>query len=358
MALPIPKSYEPMSALLVDDIPAGSEWRYEPKWDGFRCIAFRDGKSIELMSRSGKPLTRYFPDVVDVLSKLAAEKFVLDGEIVVPVGNVLSFDDLLQRIHPAASRINKLSVERPATFIVFDLLVDLSGKSIVDRSLDDRRAALDSFMKKFGAGHERLVLSPQTADRKRAIKWLAGVGATTDGVMAKRATLPYQTGTRDGMVKVKRMRTADCVIGGFRYASSGKASVGSLLLGLFNDQEKLDHIGFCSSFTAVERKELKKKLEPHIGPPGFTGNAPGGPSRWSTDRSTKWEPLDNQLVVEIRYDHFGNGRFRHGTTLLRWRPDKAAKQCTMRQIEQEAAATPVRLAKSATVRSSKVKKRK
>jgi ATP-dependent DNA ligase len=327
-----------MDARLVDVIPNGSAWQYEPKWDGFRCLAFRDGKKVELQSKSGQSLSRYFPEIVAALEKIPAKKFVIDSELVVPEGKTLSFNALLQRIHPAASRVKKLSVETPAVMICFDLLVDAQGKLLADKVLEKRRDALEKFARRFLSHTERVVLSPATTDVKVARKWYSGVGGALDGVIAKRLELPYQSGNRDGMVKVKKIRTADCVVGGFRYASKGK-EVGSLLLGLYDEEGLLNHVGFCSSFKTDERKKLRPMLEKLIKPPGFTGQAPGGPSRWSTERSTQWEPLVPKLVVEVQYDHFTNGRFRHGTGFLRWRPDKAPRQCTMRQVVQEAAAS-------------------
>jgi ATP-dependent DNA ligase len=344
MALPLPLTFETMDARLVAEIPAGGEWQYEPKWDGFRCLLFRDGRTVELRSRSGQPLSRYFPELVAAAAGLAPRKFVLDGEIVIPTaGGGLSFDNLLQRIHPAASRVRKLSLETPATFIAFDLLADESGKALNGRPLVERRRRLEAFAKKHLKAKPRFALSPATRELKKAKGWFAGVGGALDGVIAKRADLPYQSGNRDGMVKVKRMRTADCVVGGFRYASKGRV-VGSLLLGLYDDDGLLNHVGFCSSLKAEERQRLTAKLEALAEPPGFTGRAPGGPSRWSTERSAEWEPLRPRLVVEVRYDHFTAGRFRHGTKFLRWRPDKSPKQCRMRQVEQEGAAMLLKLA--------------
>jgi ATP-dependent DNA ligase len=332
MTLPIKPPFPPMEALLVSEIPAGENWEYEPKWDGFRCLAFRDGQNIELQSKSGQPLGRYFPEIVEALLKLEASKFVLDGELVIPVEGRFSFDDLLQRIHPAASRVTKLSQETPAHFIVFDLLVDDFGKSLVDLPLSKRREKLEGFAKKYLAKNREIELSPRTKNVTLARKWLSTTGIKLDGVIAKRLDLPYRSGERDGMQKVKRMRTADCVVGGFRYASKGKV-VGSLLLGLHDDKGLLHHVGFTSSFNDAEKKELTKKLEPLIAPPGFTGNRPGGPSRWSTKRTSEWEPLKTRLVVEVQYDHFTGGRFRHGTRFLRWRPDKKPKQCDFAQVE-------------------------
>jgi len=332
MALPIKPPFPPMDAQLVDKIPAGAQWEYEPKWDGFRCLAFREGNKIELQSKSGQPLARYFPEIVEALLKLKATKFVLDGELVIPVKGGLSFDDLLQRIHPAASRIEKLSRSTPAHYIVFDLLVDEAGKAIFEQPLVKRRQRLEKFARKYFGKKASIELSPKTEDYATAQKWLSSAGIKLDGVIAKRNDLPYRSGTRDGMQKVKRMRTADCVVGGFRYASKGKV-VGSLLLGLYDDAGLLHHVGFTSSFNAAQKKELTKKLEPLIGPPGFTGNAPGGPSRWSTERSAEWKPLKTKLVVEVQYDHFTGGRFRHGTRFLRWRPEKKPKQCNFEQLE-------------------------
>jgi ATP-dependent DNA ligase len=334
MTLPIKPPYPPMEANLVNEIPAGENWEYEPKWDGFRCLAFREGSKVELQSRSGQPLSRYFPEIVEALLKLKASKFVLDGELVIPVKGGLSFDDLLQRIHPAASRVAKLSKETPAHFIVFDLLVDDTGKSISELPLAKRRVKLESFAKKYLAKNRSIALSPKTKDIRIARKWLSTPGMKLDGVIAKRLDLPYRSGERDGMQKVKRMRTADCVVGGFRYASKGKV-VGSLLLGLYDENGLLHHIGYTSSFHDAQKRELTKKLEPLIKPPGFTGNKPGGPSRWSTKRTSEWEPLATKLVVEVQFDHFSGGRFRHGTKFLRWRPDKKPKQCSLDQISRK-----------------------
>ena len=321
-----------MEAKSVAQLPSGADWQYEPKWDGFRCIAFRDGDRIDLQSTSGQPLSRYFPELVEALLNLKPKQFVLDGEIVVPVEGRLSFDDLLMRIHPAASRVQKLAQEHPAMLIVFDLLCDDRGRSIATAPLSERRKKLDAFAKRYFAKSKSIELSPETKDLKIAKGWLAGAGGDVDGVIAKRLDLPYQSGNRNGMVKVKRLRTADCVVGGFRYASEGKV-VGSLLLGLYDAQGLLHHVGFTSGIKTTEKPKLTKKLEALIKPPGFTGRAPGGPSRWSTDRSAEWEPLAPKLVAEIQYDHFTGGRFRHGTKFLRWRPDKNPSLCTLAQVQ-------------------------
>jgi ATP-dependent DNA ligase len=333
MAFPVSTSVAPMEALSVEQIPLGDEWQYEPKWDGFRCVAFRDGNRVELRSKAGKPLDRYFPDVVAGVSALRAARFVLDGEIIIPIGAGLSFDALLQRIHPAASRVKKLAAATPAWLVVFDLL-GLGKESLVDLPLRERRARLEAFAADNFAAHRAVRLSPATTKLATARKWIGSVGSTLDGIIAKRREAPYGAGTRDAMVKVKPTRTADCVVGGFRYAEKAKV-VGSLLLGLYGDDGLLHHVGFCSGIRAAERAALAKRLEALVGGPGFSGRAPGGPSRWSTKRSTEWQPLMPQLVVEVSFDHVSGGRFRHGTTLLRWRPDKAPAQCTMAQLHQK-----------------------
>jgi ATP-dependent DNA ligase len=331
--LPIKIEYPPMEAQLVDEVPREGNWQYEPKWDGFRCLAFRDRDKLDMRSKSGQPLDRYFPEVVAILQQSKASKFVIDGELVINYGDHFSFDDLLERIHPAASRIKKLSIERPATFIIFDVLVDEDGTNLSTLPLEERRARLKVFFEKYLKGLDKVVLSPASTDFDVAEKWWRLVGEGLDGLVAKRLGIPYQSGTRKGMVKIKKLRTADCVVGGFRYASNAPV-VGSLLLGLYDDEGKLHHVGFTSAFKAAEKKELTKLLEPLIQPPGFTGNAPGGPSRWSTKRSEEWQPLQTKLVVEVRYDHFTGDRFRHGTSILRWRPDKAPQQCTFDQVKR------------------------
>jgi ATP-dependent DNA ligase len=336
MALPLRTPFSPMEARSVDVIPVGQEWQYEPKWDGFRALAFRDGNKVELQSKSGRPLTRYFPEVVDALRALEATKFVLDGELVVPQGNAFSFDALLQRIHPAASRIRKLAAETPALFILFDILVGADGGAMPDQPLSARRTALQSFFKRYCGGAELVRLSPATARLTEAKSWLKRVGGMLDGIIAKRRDLPYRSGERDGMQKIKNYRSADCVVGGFRY-NEGKPLVGSLLLGLYDGEGLLHHVGFTSTIKREDKPALTTKLKALIAPPGFTGNAPGGPSRWSTRRTDEWQPLKPELVVEVCYDHFSGDRFRHGTRLLRWRPDKAPRQCTLEQVKQKKA---------------------
>jgi ATP-dependent DNA ligase len=332
VSLPLRFPYAPMEAESVPTLPAGSDWQYEPKWDGFRCLAFRDGDTVRIQSKAGKPLDRYFPDVAESLAALSARRFVLDGEIVIPVDGRLSFEELLLRVHPAASRVRTLVEAHRARLVVFDLLVDERGRSLVGLSLAERRKRLEAFAGRYFRREPAIVLSQASRRLDTARTWLAGRGGDLDGVIAKRLDLPYRSGERDGMVKVKRRRTADCVVGGFRYASKG-GGIGSLLLGLYNQERRLDHVGFCSSLSAADRRGLKEKLERLRKPPGFTGRAPGGPSRWSTERSARWEPVDPKLVVEVEYDHVSNDRFRHGTRFVRWRPDKAPRQCTMEQIK-------------------------
>jgi ATP-dependent DNA ligase len=385
--LPLQPPYPPADARAVKELPRGPGWLYEPKWDGFRCLAFRRSDEIILQSKAGQPLTRYFPEIATALRALPVRKFVLDGEIVIRSGAGLDFDALLQRIHPAASRIQRLSQETPATYMVFDLLVDARGKPLVASPLSARRMELQEFAsanideaENTSAGKSqskapekttsngsapRIMLSPASSDFATAEKWMReGAASGWDGVVAKRLDCEYTSGERTGMVKVKRIRTADCVVGGFRWARSAKTStagssattttskraskarkkpakeIGSLLLGLYNKKGQLDHIGFSASFTREERKKLKDILEPLMPKAGshgagFTGKAPGGPSRWTRDdRDTEWFALKPKLVGEFQYDHFSGGRFRHGTKFLRWRPEKKPEQCTVDQLSR------------------------
>jgi ATP-dependent DNA ligase len=368
--LPIEPPYPPAEAKAVKEIPGSAGWLYEPKWDGFRCLAFRSGDEVILQSKAGQPLARYFPEVVETLKRLPAHKFVLDGELIIRGNSGLDFDALLQRIHPAESRIRKLSQQTPATYLVFDLLVDGRGRRLSSEPLSARRMGLQEFAaanfrsEEFAAanlGNEelsaaklraRIQLSPATSDIAKAQQWMQqGAVRGLDGVIAKRLDCEYTSGERTSMVKVKRIRTADCVVGGFRWAQKG-GEVGSLLLGLYNDRGELDHIGFSSSFSKEERRKLKSILTPLIakessspGTPdaGFSGKAPGGPSRWAReDRNTEWFPLKHKLVGEFQYDHFSGGRFRHGTKFLRWRPDKDAHQCGIEQVEPAATGNSLR----------------
>lgn len=326
-----------MEARQVDDLPEGKGWQFEPKWDGFRCLARRDGDEIELLGRSGKSLARYFPEMIGALSRLKHEQFVLDGELVIQVGKSLSFEALQMRLHPAASRIRRLAEETPSLLIAFDLLEDEKGRDLRPRPLSDRRAALERFFATLGEA-DGLRLSLKTARLGDARKWLrrAGGGAL-DGVVAKRLDEPYKAGER-AMLKIKNLRSADCVVGGFRYATArkgGRREVGSLLLGLYNEAGLLDHVGFTSALGGLDRPALTAQLEGLKGA-GFTGDAPGGPSRWSTERTAEWVALRPELVAEVQYDHVTGRRFRHGTGFLRWRPDKAPRDCSFDQLVQEA----------------------
>jgi ATP-dependent DNA ligase len=331
--LAVKPGLSPMEAKLVDDLPEGEGWQYEPKWDGFRCLVFRDGPEVALMSKSGKPLGRYFPEMVDSVLAMEADRFVLDGELVIPVGGALSFDALQLRLHPAESRVNRLARETPAQLMLFDLLF-YRETNYLDAPLQLRRRSLEILHS--GEQRDDVLLSPCTTDRKAAQRWLDEVGAALDGVVAKRRDGRYQPGER-AMLKIKAMRTADCVVGGFRYGTNSK-QVGSLLLGLYDDAGLLHHVGFTSTVAMEGRAALTKRLEALVGPPGFTGDAPGGPSRWSTERTGEWQPLKPELVAEVRYDHVTGRRFRHGTKFLRWRPDKAPEQCRTDQLQPEARA--------------------
>lgn len=323
-------TYAPMEAQLVNAIPDGDNWQFEPKWDGFRCIAHKDGDQIDLISKSGQPLGRYFPEIVSTLKSIPAS-FVVDGELVVPEGKSLSFDKLQQRIHPAESRIKKLSRETPATYILFDILVTDAGTIVTEEPLNQRRPLLEKFAGKFLSGFKNIVVTPMTLDRDVAIDWMNKEKIVLDGVIAKRSDLSYQTGTRKGMLKVKRKRSADCVIGGFRYGTNSKL-IGSLLLGLYDSDGELHHVGFTSGLSGIDKKALTEQLEKLATDKSFTMNVPGAPSRWSTSRSMEWQPVKPELVIEVQFDHLTNGRFRHGTKIARWRPDKSPKQCTYEQL--------------------------
>ncbi|TPJ30382.1 ATP-dependent DNA ligase [Mesorhizobium sp. B2-7-2] len=329
-AFPLPLDTSPMEARIDEALPQDKGvWQFEPKWDGFRCLAFKNRKTVDLRAKSGKPLGRYFPELTAMMQNLEAKDFVVDGEIVIEIDGAASFDALQMRLHPAESRIRKLSAETPARLILFDMLVAPGGKSLLEVALTQRRTAIEDFVAQ--ANTDALQLSPCTTSFATARRWLEDAGhGSTDGVVAKRLNDPYQPGER-AMIKVKRLRTADCVVGGFRYLN-GKSQVGSILLGLYNERGLLDHVGFTSTIANEERATLTKKLEALRGGPGFTGKAPGGPSRWSTERSGEWEPLRPELVVEVRFDHVTGERFRHGTRFIRWRPEKAPRQCTFEQI--------------------------
>jgi ATP-dependent DNA ligase len=316
-----------MEARSADRLPQGARWWFEPKWDGFRCIAVRDGGEIALLAKSGKPLGRYFPEMVEALRGLRPDRFVIDGELLIQTGGGFSFEALQARLHPAPSRIRRLSAETPANLALFDMLVTPGGHDIRARPLADRRHALEAFAAALPES-AAMSITPGTGDRDLAQTWLDE--GRLEGVVAKQWDGPYLDGER-AMVKVKRVRTADCVVGGFRYETGGDL-VGSLLLGLYNDRGLLDHVGFTSGLAASEKPALTRRLEALKGEPGFTGDRPGGPSRWATARSAEWTPLRPELVVEVSFDHVSGGRFRHGTRLLRFRPDKAPEQCGMDQI--------------------------
>jgi ATP-dependent DNA ligase len=337
-AFPLDLATKPMEAKPVDRLPEGDGWQFEPKWDGFRCLVFKGDGQVDLRAKSGKPLSRYFPEMTDALQAAPATDFVLDGELAVPIGTTLSFDALQARIHPAASRIKRLSQETPGLLILFDCLASDADGPLTAAPLTTRRRTLESVVRQLGS-KARVRLTPFTRDRAEAECWLERARGELDGVVAKRAYSAYEAGKR-AMLKVKHWRSADCVVGGFRYAQDTRL-LGSLLLGLYNAEGKLNHVGFTSSFPHATRPALTKTLEALKGGPGFTGDAPGGPSRWSSERSTDWVPVRTELVVEVSYDHATGGRFRHGTTFLRWRPDKAPSQCTMEQLEEEA--RPARL---------------
>jgi ATP-dependent DNA ligase len=328
---------EPMEARSAGRVPVGPQWLYEPKWDGFRCLIKREGKIVSMRSKSGQALARYFPEVVRAALSLSERHFMLDGELVIKIGKHFSFDTLLQRIHPAATRIARLTTETPATFMAFDLL-KRGRRSFLSDPLPFRRAALEDFAARCFA-QTLFELSPSSSRVSDAKRWLGSPGNGRDGVIAKRTDLPYQAGNRNGMEKIKPRRTADCVVGGFRYnerpAGAGRKLVGSLLLGLYDGEGLLHHVGFTSALAAKDKPALTERLEAMVASQSFTGNAPGGPSRWSTKRSAEWCAVRPKLVVEVSYDHFSEGRFRHGTSIERWRPDKKPKQCTMVQLAQK-----------------------
>lgn len=331
MKLPIDVAFRPMEARTAKTLPLSGPYQFEPKWDGFRALCFRDDNQVALQSKSGQPLARYFPEIVEAVLSLSAKRFVLDGELVVPVEDRLDFDQLLQRIHPAASRVQQLAKRFPATYLVFDILVDERGSATYDLPLEKRRILLERFAEKyFNKSKEIFRLSPATLDRDIAKGWLDAAGHAMDGIIAKRLGLPYSSGDRSGMIKVKNLRSADCVVGGYR--SSGH-SVGSLLLGLYDKDGALDYVGFTSGFTADEKKSLYKKLNMMNAERSFTGRAPGGPSRWNRGKESEWTPVKPELVLEVQFDHVTNGRFRHGTRPLRFRLDKSPQQCTTEQLE-------------------------
>lgn len=316
----------PMEARSAPALPDGDGWWFEPKWDGFRCLAMRMGDRVELQAKSGKPLARYFPEVAADLLSIRNDAFIVDGEILIRRGDRYSFEDLQLRLHPSESRIRKLAAATPASLRLFDML-QAGGDDLIPSLLADRHRRLGAFMADVPKS-AAIALTQGTADRALAQRWLDA--GDIEGIVAKRLDEPYRPGER-AMVKIKRIRTADCVVGGFRYGTESPV-VGSLLLGLYNDRGLLDHVGFTSGLAAVDKPDLTRRLEALRGEPGFTGDRPGGPSRWSTERSSQWVPLRPELVIEVSFDHVSGGRFRHGTRLIRFRPDKAPEQCRMDQI--------------------------
>lgn len=351
--LPIDPPIAPMLARLERALPSGEGWTYEPKWDGFRCVVFRDGADVGLWSRNERPLDRYFPELHQAIGDAVPPRVVLDGEIVIAGEEGLDFDALLQRIHPAATRVRQLAEATPAAFVAFDLLA-LDDRDLRSEPFAERR---DRLVAALDRRTERVHLTPATTERQQALDWFSRFeGAGLDGVVAKAADLAYLPGER-AMVKVKHLRTADCVVGGYRTHARG--GVGSLLLGLFDGHGTLHRVGVCSSFTAGRRQELLAELAPFRLPPGTahpwaTGDGSAGapvdpPNRWSRGRDTSWEPLVPALVCEVAYDHLQKDRFRHATTFRRWRPDREARSCTYEQLD---APVPAELRQVLGARSS------
>jgi ATP-dependent DNA ligase len=336
---------KPMLAKAVHEVPHDPGLSYEPKWDGFRCIVFRDGPEIELGSRNDRPLTRYFPELAALLLEALPERCVVDGEIVIATDNGLDFEALQLRLHPAASRVAKLAEETPASFVAFDLLA-LDSRSLLDEPFAERRRLLEGVL---SSTLSRVQLTPVTTDPAEAEDWFTRFeGAGFDGVMAKPLDLPY-TPDKRVMWKVKHERTADCVVAGFRWHKDG-TSVGSLLLGLFDDDGGLHHVGVATSFTAARRRELVDELAP-LRENALDGHpwrswaeyraetrTPGAYSRWAVGKDLSWEPLRIEWVAEVRYEHVQGGRFRHGSRLVRFRPDRTPESCTYAQLDQIAPA--------------------
>jgi ATP-dependent DNA ligase len=341
MTVPAPP-IAPMLAKLVDALPPAGDFLYEPKWDGFRAIVFRSADDIYIQSRDGRPLDRYFPELHDALLARLPKESVIDGEIVIATAHGLDFDALQMRLHPAASRVARLAKETPASFIAFDLLGS-RGRDLRARAQEDRRALLEKLLAK---AKPPLHLTPMTRDRKVAERWLARFeGAGLDGVIVKPAGEPYQPGRR-AMIKVKHVRTADCVVAGFRWHKSGRNAVGSLLLGLYDDDGVLQHVGVTSSFTMAMRRQVAKELRPlrknaladhpwREWAQASEGSVrmPGAQSRWSAGKDLSWEPLRIERVCEVKYDHLQGNRFRHAATFLRWRPDRRPQDCRYDQLE-------------------------
>jgi ATP-dependent DNA ligase len=331
-----------MLAKLARELPVGEDLVYEPKWDGFRCVVFRDAEEVELGSRNERPLTRYFPELIGPLRRDLPARVVLDGEIVIAGPHGLDFGALLQRIHPAESRVAMLSATTPASFVAFDILA-LDDRDLRSSRFAERRELLEGCM---SDARPPIHLTPATTDAELARDWFMRFeGAGLDGVVVKGVGLPYREDER-AMVKVKHERTADCVVAGFRWHKSGKV-VGSLLLGLYDDGGNLNHVGVTASFTALRRRELLDELAPYRvssieghpwegwaePEPQGSGRKPGAPSRWNANKDLSFEPLQPRLVCEVAYDHMQGGRFRHATTFRRWRPDRDPDTCTYAQLE-------------------------
>ena len=345
MPPPVQPPVSPMLAKLSRTLPEADGLIYEPKWDGFRCIVFRDGDHVELGSRNERPLTRYFPEVVEAVRREMPPQCVVDGEVVIAGTGGLDFDALLQRIHPADSRVRMLASTTPASFVAFDLLA-LGDEDLRATGFAERRRRLEEAL---GPCRPPIHLTPATADPTVAKDWFERFeGAGLDGVVAKRGDLTYREGERV-MLKVKHERTADCVVAGFRWHKSG-GIVGSLLLGLYNTDGALQHVGVTASFTMARRKELVTELEPYrvesldghpwAGWAEFeeSGRMPGGHSRWNAKRDLSWQPLRPDLVCEVAFDHLQGDRFRHAATFRRWRPDRQPSSCTYDQLDQVAPA--------------------
>ena len=332
---------DPMLSKSHEDIPQGDGWLYEPKWDGFRALVFRDGDDVHVASRDHKPLQRYFPELPPALQRSLPERCVVDGEVIVTGDDGLDFDALLMRIHPARSRIEKLAREIPASFVAFDL-VALDDRDLRGTPLEERRKLLEGALGpvKDASDIERgthILITPQTDDYALAREWFTGFeDIGLDGIVAKKKDSSYTPGGRT-MAKIKHLRSADCVVGGYRLSKTGDG-IGSLLLGLYDDGGILHYVGHTSSFKAPERRALLEELRPLEGVASFEGGrAPGGPSRWSAGRDTSWTSLDPKLVCEVAYERLQSGRFRHSARFLRWRPDKPPRECTFDQLESSKA---------------------
>jgi ATP-dependent DNA ligase len=317
MSLPLKPPVQPQLARSAKELPEGEGWRYEPKFDGFRTIVFRDGDDVQLQSRNGKPMNRYFPDIVEQVLELPNERLVLDGEMMVVVDGVQEFDLLSQRIHPAASRVERLRNETPAALVAFDLLAE-DDESLLSLPYDERRERLRAVVA------DPVELTPMTPDRDAAGEWLTGL---SEGVIAKRSEAPYLPGERTGMVKIKRIRTADAVVAAFRFGKE-EGTVGSLILGMYDDDGELHVVGHTSGFRAKQKRELLELLEPYR-----TGERGAGePSRWKSEEELVWEGLRPELVVEIGFDHITGNRIRHGAKFIRWREDKGPSECNISQL--------------------------